>query len=134
MTAAAIPNPPTRFSVLALIGFIVACLSFLDLLTTKTLVPVFDSSTFRDEIDSIATVFGVLNLLAIVPIAVAVVFGHIGISATSKGKRGRWLGIASVVLGYALFLLYLNRIIVSLLAVLTFPHAAGFLQNNFYWA
>jgi hypothetical protein len=47
-----------------------------------------------------------------VPIAVAIVFGHIGRSATSKGKRGRWLAIASVMLGYALFLLYANRIIV----------------------
>jgi hypothetical protein len=90
--------------------------------------------TFRDQVDAIATVFGILNLLEVVPIAVAIVFGHMGPSATSKGKRGRWLAIASVMLGYALFLLSANCIIVSLLALITFPHNAGFLQNNFYWA
>jgi hypothetical protein len=134
MTAAPILNPPVRYSVLSLIGFIVACASLLDLLTAKTLVPVLDGPTFRDQVGAIATALGILNLIEVVPIAVAVVFGHVGLSATSRGKRGRWLAIASLVLGYALLLLYLNRIIVSLIAVIAFPQNAGFIQNNFYWA
>jgi hypothetical protein len=139
MPALAPPVPPTtvaptaRYSVFALIGFIGACLVVLALLTSKTLVPVFDAPTFRDQIDTIATVFGILNLIQIVPIAAVVVFGHVGLSATAKGKRARWAAIAAVVIGYVLVVLYLNRLVVSLLALITFPHAADFVQNSFYW-
>ena len=133
MTAAASPAAPGRLSVLAVIGFILGCVSVLGLIIVKTLVPVFDGPSFRDQIELFATVFGILNLLAIVPTALTIVFGHIGLAGSSKGARGRKLAVASIVLGYVLLALYLNRVVVALLAVLTFPHAAGFVQNNFYW-
>ncbi|HEY5231300.1 MAG TPA: hypothetical protein VIJ11_10485 [Galbitalea sp.] len=131
------PVPPIAkapVSVLAIVGAIVAVLMVIGLLTVKTLVPIFDSKSFEGQVEAIATAFGVIELLSILPIALSVVFGHVGMRATSKGKRGRALAITSVALGYVLIAFYLNRVLIALIALSTFPGGGTFVQNNFFWA
>jgi hypothetical protein len=143
MTAVDLPEPPLaltppgsrpRVSVLSVVGFILGVLMMIDLLAVKTLVPIFDSRSFVHQIVVIANVFGVLNLLSLIPIGLGIVFGHVGVAETAKGRRGRALAVASLVLGYVLVALYVNRVLVSLIALSAFPGGGTFLQNNFFWA
>jgi hypothetical protein len=63
-------------------------------------------------------IVGLLGLLSILPIVSGIVFGHLGVIATRGGaKRGRVAAIAGVSVGYVLFVLYCNRLIVVLLAM-----------------
>ena len=103
-------------------------------MTAKTLVPIFDAPSLEKQVDTIAAVFGVFGFLSIVPIAAGIVLGHLGIRGAQGRKRGRALGIAALSMGYLLLALYFNRIIISAIAVITFPHGANFLENNFFWA
>ena len=129
------PRPPKApVSALSIVAFIVVAATAFGYMSAKTLVPVFDGESFAKQVDTIATVFGVLGFLSIVPIAAGIVLGHLGVRKSQLGKRGRALGVAALAGGYLLLALYFNRILVSLIAVLTFPHGAGFLQNNFFWA
>jgi hypothetical protein len=131
-----VPADPAKppISVLSVIAFAVVALTSIGYMTTKTLVPIFDAQSFENQLDTIAVVFGVLGFLSIVPIAAGIVLGHLGIRASQSSKRGRALGIAGLSIGYLLLALYFNRIIISVIALITFPHGGNFLQNNFFWA
>jgi hypothetical protein len=77
--------------------------------------------------------FGVLGLLSFVPIVGVIVAGHLGFLATRPGrKRGRTLATIGLTLGYVLFVLYFNRLIVVLL-VATQSGDWGSLVTNFFW-
>jgi hypothetical protein len=129
------PAPPKApVSVLSVVAFIIVALTAVGYMTAKTLVPVFDDTSFEKQVNTIAIVFGILGFLSIVPIGAGIVLGHLGVRKSQYGKRGRAIGIAAIAGGYLLLALYFNRIIVSFIAVLTFPHGAGFLENNFFWA
>ncbi len=130
--------PPAQlsqpFSAVAIISFILAALTAVLYMTAKTLVPIFDGQSFQKQVDTIGTVFGVLGLLSIVLIAAVIVLGHLGVRKATRGRRGRALGFVALGIGYLLFALYCNRLIVAAIAAVTFPHGGNFLQNNFYWA
>ena len=126
--------PKAPVSVMAVISLALIVLTSIGYMTAKTLVPVFDGKQFQNQVDTIALVFGILGLLSVVPIAAGIVLGHLGARASRHGKRGRALGVAGLSVGYLLLALYFNRIIVSIIALVVFPHVGGFLQNNFYWA
>lgn len=129
------PVPPrTPVAVLAVVSFVLAVLTAILYMTAKTLVPVFDGQAFEKQVDTIATVFGILGFLSIVLIAAAVLLGHLGVRKSTRGRRGRVLGFVGLGIGYLLLALYFNRLIVAGLALATFPHGGNFLQDNFYWA
>jgi hypothetical protein len=134
--ASVTPTAPAKpsVSVLSIIALVVIVLTSVGYMTAKTLVPVFDGQSFEKQVDTIAVVFGVLGLLSIVPIAAGIVLGHLGVRTSQRGKRGRALGIAALSIGYLLLALYFNRLIVSAIAIISFPHDANFLENNFFWA
>jgi hypothetical protein len=121
-------------AILAIVSFILSVLTAVFYMTAKTLVPVFDGQSFDRQVDIIATVFGIFGLLSILLIAAAIVLGHLGVRKSTRGRRGRALGFVSLGIGYLLFALYCNRLIIAAIAVATFPHGGNFLQNNFYWA
>ena len=123
-----------RFSVVAIVAFILAALTAVLYMTAKTLVPVLDGQSFQKQVDTIGTVFGVFGLLSILPIAAVIVLAHLGVRKATRGRRARSLGYVSLGIGYLLLVLYCNRLIVAAIAVTTFPHGGNFLQNNFYWA
>jgi hypothetical protein len=123
-----------RYQVFALLGFVLGCVSVLDLIVDKTLVPILDGPTFADSIETVATGLGLLNLCAIVLIAASVVFAHVGYARTAAGVGARALAVAGLALGYTLLALYVSRVVVSIIALMMFAHYAPFVQNNFYWA
>ena len=68
------PRPPKApTSVPSVIAFILIALTAFGYMTAKTLVPVFDGSSFAKQVDTIAIVFGILGFLSIVPIAAGIV-------------------------------------------------------------
>ena len=80
-------------------------------------------------------VFGVLGLLSFVPIVVVIVLGHLGFVATRSGrKRGRTLAVIGLTLGFVLFVLYLNRLIVVLLVATQSGDWSSLVANFFWWA
>jgi hypothetical protein len=119
---------------MSVIAFILIVLTAIGYMTAKTLVPIFDGESFAKQVDTIATVFGVLGFLSIVPVAAGIVLGHLGARRSQLGKRGRALGIAAAAIGYLLLALYFNRIIVAIIALIEFPKGANFLENTFFWA
>ena len=79
--------------------------------------------------------FGVLGLLSFVPIVGVLVAGHVGFLATRPGrKRGRTLATVGLTLGYVLFVLYFNRLIVVLLVASQSSEWDRLVSNFFWWA
>ena len=80
-------------------------------------------------------VFGVLGLLSLLPIVGVIVLGHLGFLATRAGrKRGRTIATIGLTLGYVLFVLYLNRLIVVLLVASQGGDWGSLVSNFFWWA
>ena len=80
-------------------------------------------------------VFGVLGLLSFLPIVVVIVLGHVAFLGTRPGrKRGRTLAVIGLTLGYVLFVLYLNRLIVVLLVATQSGDWGSLVANFFWWA
>jgi len=80
-------------------------------------------------------IFGVLGLLSFVPIVVVIVLGHLAFVATRPGRKGgRTLAVVGLTLGYVLFVLYLNRLIVVLLVASQSGDWGGLVTNFFWWA
>jgi hypothetical protein len=136
VVASSAPQAPAKapVSVLAIISFALAVFTSVGYMTAKTLVPIFDGPSFERQVNAIAAVFGVLGIVSVVPIAISILLGHLGIHGGAGKRRGRALGIAGLSIGYLLLALYFNRIIVSVIAVISYPHGANFLENNFFWA
>ena len=134
MYASPIVAPREPVSILSIISFVVGVVTAVGYLSVKTIVPIFDQPTFDKQIDGIATVFAILGFLSLLPIAAAIVLGHLGVRAKSGPRRWRSLGVAGLAVGYLLLALYANRVIVAGIATVTFPHGGGFLENNFFWS
>ena len=77
------------------------------------------SSNWNTNFDWYALVGG-LGLLSVVPILSGVLLGHVGVLATRPGKkRGRGMAAAGLALGYVLFVLYLNRVLIIIVTIST---------------
>jgi hypothetical protein len=84
--------------------------------------------------DQVATVFGWLGIVTILPLAAAVVFAHIAWASPAQGPRGR--GIAGVALGvaYLLVILYFCRLVIAILTIVpAFEYHSGTVAANFFW-
>ena len=101
---------------------------------TVRLFGAFTWDTDRGGFDP-GVVFGVAGLLSFLPIVVVIVLGHLAVLATRPGqKRGRTLAIIGLTLGYVLFVLYLNRLIVVLLVATQSGDWGSLVANFFWWA
>ncbi len=125
--------PRARYSAAAIVSFIIAVATVFGYLAEKTLLPIYQGPDFAHSWLAIATVFGTLSLASILPIAAIIVFGHASSRATARDRRGRVLAIAATTVGYVLLAMYINRIVVSLIAMATVSSAGTLIQNNFYW-
>ena len=80
-------------------------------------------------------IFGVLGLLSFLPIVLVIVLGHLSFVATRPGRKGgRTLSVIGLTLGYVLFVLYLNRLIVVILVASQSGDWGGLVTNFFWWA
>ncbi len=108
-------------------AFILAML----LVISFTSVKILSAAIPSQEI--VATIFGWLGLVSIVVVAATIVLGHVGLMSTRLArKRGRMLAISATTLGYFFLLLYFNRVVVAVIALVTLP-GGNFVQNFFYW-
>jgi len=93
--------------------------------------PIVTVNVDRDS--GIIDALGAFGLFTIVLVAIVVVLGHIGLSATRTGaRRGRGIAAAGTTLGYVLVFVYVTTLISAAIAS-SFPDNGTFLQNVFYW-
>lgn len=117
-------------------GLVVGAVTFALLALTKLFTTVSVSGQTVD--DNLLAVLGVLGLLTLLPILATIVLGHIGVSATSRGKkRGRAAAGAALALGYVLLTLSIVRLVNALVATAAYSGdnpLITFLSNIFWWA
>jgi hypothetical protein len=83
----------------------------------------------------LTTVLGILGILAILPAAVVVVLGHIGVRRRADGTySGRLVAAAALAVGYLLVLMWGNRLLVTFLVASSAGDFSTFVTNNFWWA
>jgi hypothetical protein len=86
-----------------------------------------------DRSTGVIDALGAFGLFTIVLVAIVVVLGHIGLSATRTGaRRGRGIAAAGTTLGYVLVFVYVTTLI-SAAIFSSFDGNGTFLQNVFYW-
>jgi hypothetical protein len=131
----AAPAPAARpgVSIMAIVSLAVgAVIAFLHM-TIRLLDAALgsDTSVYRS---AFPLVMGILGLLSIIPIAAGIVLGHLGLVQTRSGaRRGRAVAWIGTVTGYALLLLYFNRVIVTIIATVVLKDGK-FVQDFFWWA
>ena len=114
-SAQPVSAPKGGVSIAAIISLLGAIVLLVLHMSVRLLVVV--SAQWNTDFDW-AFVLGLLGLLSVVPILSGIVFGHVGVFATKDGKkRGRVAAVAGVSIGYVLLVLYVNRLIVVLLAM-----------------
>ena len=127
------PPAPSGLSIAAVLSFVGGAI-LLALHMTVRLFGAFNWETDSEGADP-GLIFGVLGLLSFVPILLEIVLGHLGFIATRPGrKRGRTLAVAGLTMGYVLFVLYLNRLIVVLIVAVQSGEWDRFVPNFFWWA
>ena len=135
------PPPPPGFSpsvkaplsVFALVALIVAAVLSVLHLVVRLLDAALGSSAEIYK-SPLPLVLGILGLASLVVIAVIIALGHVGIAQTRPGrKRGRTIAVIATTIGYVLLVLYLNRIIVAIIATVT-QKDGQFTQDIFWWA
>ncbi len=139
MTDAATLTPPPApiarpgVSILAIASLVVgAIIAFLHL-TVRLLDAALgsDPTVYRGPFP---VVMGILGLLSLIPIAAGIVLGHLALVRTRNGaRRGRPIAWIGTVIGYALLVLYFNRIIVTIIATVVLKDGK-FVQDFFWWA
>ena len=137
------PNPyaaapaaasPAGRSTLAMVSLVIGALSLLALLIVKVIAatPLIPSDQPG------AVVIGMLGLLAILPIGLAVVLGHVAAARARRLGAGALIAGAALALGYAQLVLYFGRLITAAVAVSTYPTDAGpfydFVVALYVWA
>jgi hypothetical protein len=126
------PSAKRPVSIPAVIALVLAAVTAIGFMSVKVLVVALDA-TFNATTLGIATVFGVLGLLSIILIAATIVLGHLALRKSTVHYRGRILAAVALGVGYLFLALYLNRIIVSVIAIAVAPSSGTFLQDNYYW-
>ncbi|MES2169749.1 MAG: DUF4190 domain-containing protein [Actinomycetota bacterium] len=135
-TAILTPPPPVArpgVSVLAIASLAIgAIIAFLHL--TVRLLDAALGSDPEVYKGAFPIVMGVLGLASFIPIAAGIVLGHLAIVRTRDGaRRGRALAWIGTVIGYALLVLWFNRIIVTIIATVVLKDGK-FVQDFFWWA
>ena len=111
----AVSVPTGRVSIAAIVSLAGAIVLLVLHMSVRLFVVI--SAQWNTSVDW-GFIIGLLGLLSLVPIVSGIVFGHVGVSNTKNGKkRGRIAAVAGVAIGYVLFVLYFNRLIVVLLAM-----------------
>lgn len=130
VTEASVSGGLSVSAILALIGGIA-------LLALHMTVRLFGAFTWNAEGGGFdpGVVFGVLGLLSFLPIVAVIAAGHLGFAVTRPGrKRGRTPATVGLTLGYVLFVLYLNRLIVVLLVASQSGDWGNLVASFFWWA
>jgi hypothetical protein len=87
-----------------------------------------------DDLTAQTTVFGLLGILLIVPIALTIVFGHIGVLQTRNGpSRGRLVASVALGAGYLHVLFWANRLVDAVVASIGAGDITLVPQNVFWW-
>ncbi len=131
-TFTAPPAERRPISSLAVVSLILAAVTAFCFMSVKILVVAL-SASYTSTSNGVATAFGVLGLLSIVLIIPTIVLGHLALRKSTSHFRARVLAAVALGAGYLFFALYVNRLIVSLIAVITSPHGGTFVQDNYYW-
>jgi len=122
--------PPPR-SIAAIASVALGIFFMLGLGAFRLANPIVTVNVDRDS--GIIDALGAFGLFTIVLVAIVVVLGHIGLSATRTGaRRGRGIAAAGTTLGYVLVFVYVTTLISAAIAS-SFPDNGTFLQNVFYW-
>ena len=128
--AAESPSAPPR-SIAAIASFALGILFMLGLGAFRLANPIVTVNVDRST--GIIDALGAFGLFTIVLVAIVVVLGHIGLSATRTGaRRGRGIAAAGTTLGYVLVFVYVTTLISAGIAS-SFNDNGTFLQNVFYW-
>jgi hypothetical protein len=92
----------------------------------------FDPSTPSGVV---ATLFGLLGLLAIVPVGVVIVFGHVVLRARSDGSTaGRIPAAIGLGAGYVHLVAWFTRLLVAVVLLAQGGDVSVFVSNIFWWA
>jgi hypothetical protein len=126
VTAPAIPTPSvTRRSLLGIFSVVLGALNLLGYFVIRVISAIPDSF---DQLASVAPVLGILGFLTIIPIAASIVLGHLGLTATRTGRRGRATAGIGLGIGYTLLALYFIRLVASIEQI-----GQSDLASNFFW-
>lgn len=83
----------------------------------------------------VATLFGVLGLLAIIPVVLVIVFGHLVVRPRRDGSTaGRIPAAIGLGAGYVHLVAWLTRLLVALVLVAQGGDVSVFISNIFWWA
>ena len=141
MTDLTSPAPRSRPNTMAILAFASGAVLTLLYVIVKLLGPVlnadpgaFDPSV-ESNADAAAFFLGVLGILAILPAAATVVFGHLGLRRRADGTTpGRTWAAVGLTLGYVMVIMWANRLLVAAIASATMGAADQFVPNVFWWA
>ena len=125
-------GPKAPVAVTAWIAFVIVVVQTVLYFITKI---VGGAMTSADIASEVATVFGVLGILSLLPPVVAVVLAHIALVQTRTGaKRGRVIAAIALGVGYLHIGMWANRIIVAVIAALQLNDPAQIVPGIFWWA
>ncbi len=83
----------------------------------------------------VATAFGVLGLLALVPVGVVIAFGHLGVRVRPDGSNaGRIVAAVGLGAGYVHLVAWFVRLVVAGTVAATSGDVSSFVSNIFWWA
>ena len=134
------PTPPrprgSAAGLFALIGGGVLTLLYLVVKVTAALLNADPSASDPSgAVNALATVFGVLGILAIVPAAFVVILGHLGIRQRPDGSNtGRIAAAIGLGAGYVHVVAWATRLIVATILGTQYGDFSTFLTNLFWWA
>lgn len=124
--------PKSPVAVTAWIAIVIVAVQTLMYFITKI---VGGALANADIASDVATVFGVLGILSLLPPVVAVVLAHIALVQTRTGaKRGRVIAAIALGVGYVHIGMWANRIIVAVIAALQMNDPAQIVPGIFWWA
>jgi hypothetical protein len=135
ITPPATPAPAARagVSIFAIISLVIGAVLAILHMTIRLLDAALGSDPGIYK-GAFPLVMGILGLLSILPIAAGIVLGHLGLVQTRSGaRRGRGVAWIGTVIGYALLVLWFNRIIVTIIATIVLKDGK-FVQDFFWWA
>jgi hypothetical protein len=132
--AAPVAAPAAGGSSTGMISLAIGALSLLALVIVKIIA----ATPLVPSDQPAALVIGILGLLAIVPIGLAIVLGHVALARAKRSGVGALIAGAALALGYAQLVLYIGRLLTAAVAASTFPSDSGgfvdFIVNLYLWA
>ena len=141
MTDVMPPAPRPRANTWAILALAIGAVLTLLYVIVKLVGAVLnaDPGSFDPSVDSNADAaaffLGVLGLVAILPAAAAVIFGHLGLRRRADGTSpGRAIAAAGLTLGYVMVIMWANRLLIAAIVSTTTGAPDQFIPNVFWWA